>query len=418
MTPDLSILSERDRARTWDRVLLERLDSVVPLIMDRAGIDCWVLVAREYNEDPVVATMLPSTWINARRRTILVFTDSGRTRAAIARYGVGDAFPAAWDPESEPDQWARLAAYLAEHSPQRIGLSRSEAFALADGLSATEHAALAAALSPELAMRLVPAESLAIGWLETRTATERDLHAAACAIAHAILREALSPAVITPKSTTTADVEWWLRQRVADLNLGTWFHPTVSVQRARPYDDRKSFAMAPGDTVIEPGDLVHIDFGIAYLGLHTDQQQHAYVLRPGETAAPPGINTGMTAANLAQDLVMREFRTGRTGNEVLAAARAAAATAGLDATIYSHPIGLHGHAAGPTIGLWDQQGGVPGQGDYPVFPDTSYSIELSVVVPVAEWDGSPVRFMLEEDAFFDGAACNFLDGRQTDVWLI
>jgi Xaa-Pro aminopeptidase len=176
--------------------------------------------------------------------------------------------------------------------------------------------------------------------------------------------------------------------------------------------------MAPGDTAIEPGDLVHIDFGIAYLGLHTDQQQHAYVLRPGETAAPSGISTGIGAANQVQDLVMQEFRTGRTGNEVLAAARAAAAAAGLDATIYSHPIGLHGHAAGPTIGLWDQQSGVPGGGDYPVFPNTSYSIELSVVAPVAEWDGSPVRFMLEEDAFFDGAECNFLDGRQTGVWLI
>ena len=386
--------------------------------MERAGIDCWVLVAREYNEDPVVTTMLPSTWINARRRTILVFTDFGRTRAAIARYGVGDAFPAAWDPENEPDQWARLAAYLEERSPQRIGLSRSVAFALADGLSATEDAALTAALSPELALRLVSAEPLAIGWLETRTEAERELHAAACAVAHTILRAALSPAVITPKSTTTADVEWWLRQRVADLNLDTWFHPTASVQRDRPYDDRESFAIAPADTAIEPGDLVHIDFGIAYLGLHTDQQQHAYVLRPGETAASPGITAGIAAANLAQDLVMREFRTGRTGNEMLAAARAAAAAAGLDAAIYSHPIGLHGHAAGPMIGLWDQQDGVPGQGDYPVLPNTSYSIELSVVSPVAEWDGNPVRFMLEEDAFFDGAECNFLDGRQTGVWLI
>jgi hypothetical protein len=115
---------------------------------------------------------------------------------------------------------------------------------------------------------------------------------------------------------------------------------------------------------------------------------------------------------------MRQFRTGRSGNELLAAARADTAAAGLDATIYSHPIGLHGHAAGPTIGLWDRQDGVPGSGDYPVFPNTSYSIELSVLEPVPEWGGKPVRFMLEEDAFFDGAQCRFLDGRQTHVWLI
>ena len=113
----------------------------------------------------------------------------------------------------------------------------------------------------------------------------------------------------------------------------------------------------------------------------------------GETAPPAGLTAGMVAGNRMQDLLMAEFVTGRTGNEILAASLAAAAAESIDALVYTHPIGLHGHAAGPTIGLWDQQAGVPGQGDYPLFPTTAHSIELSVEVAVPEWDGQAVFIM-------------------------
>jgi Xaa-Pro aminopeptidase len=170
--------------------------------------------------------------------------------------------------------------------------------------------------------------------------------------------------------------------------------------------------------MIEAGDLVHIDFGITYHGYCTDQQQHAYILGPSERSAPEGLVAGLRAANRLQDLLMSEYRTGRSGNEILAATRHAAEREGIQALVYTHPIGVHGHAAGPTIGLWDRQDRVPGQGDYPIWPDTAYSIELQARAPVPEWDGQVVQFMLEEDAFFDGAGCRFLDGRQTELWLI
>ncbi len=153
-------------------------------------------------------------------------------------------------------------------------------------------------------------------------------------------------------------------------------------------------------------------------GYCTDQQQHAYVLNPGETEAPAGLVTGMAEANHLQDLLMAEFVSGRTGNEILSAAIGAASAKGINGLIYTHPIGVHGHAAGPTIGLWDRQGGVPGQGDYQLWPNTGYSIELQARMTVPEWDGQVVQFMLEEDAFFDGESCSFLDGRQTALWLI
>ena len=411
------VLSLRQQSEIHDEWLAERLATVVPQVMERSGIDCWVLVAREYNEDPVVKTMLPATWITARRRTILVFTAYGRDRIAISRYGVGAAFPAGWSPNAEPDQWNRLATYLEEVNPQRIATNLSSTFALADGMSASEHNAFMDAISVELRARVVSSDELAIGWLETRRPMEKAEYPGVCARAHRILRRALSAEVITPGTTTTADVEWWLRQEVDLLGYRTWFQPTTSVQR-RSSGHPDDFADHPADDVIRQGDLIHIDFGIEYLGLHTDQQQHAYVLVPGETHAPDGLRRGLAQANRLQDIVMEQFRTGVTGNAILEAATATAQAEGLSPTIYSHPIGLHGHGAGPTIGLWDQQQGVPGAGDYPVWPDTAYSIELSVSVPIPEWDDQTIRVMLEEDALFDGDTIAFLDGRQTSLWLI
>jgi Xaa-Pro aminopeptidase len=415
MTVDL-----RARAAAHDRLLATRLDALVPVLMERAGLDAWVLVAREYNEDPVLASMLPATWLEtARRRTILLFvhTPEGVRRSAVARYAVGEAFPSAWDPEAQPDQWRRLAELLAETDPARIGIDTSEVFPLADGLSASERSALVAALGPDLAARLVTAEVAAIGWLETRLPEERERMAEACRASHGHLRRALSADVITPGTTTTADVEWWLRDAVHADGLGSWFQPTCSVQR-RGGEARASFAGKPSETVIEPGDLVHIDFGIVNDGYCTDQQQHAYVLLPGETAAPAGLEAALGAANRLQDLLMAEITAGGTGNEVLRRTLEAARAEGIDGLVYTHPIGLHGHAAGPTIGLWDNQVAVEGQGDYPVWPSTAYSIELQARVAIPEWDGQVVGVMLEEDAFHDGSATSFLDGRQTMLWLV
>lgn len=415
MTPDL-----RARAAAHDQLLAERLDVLVPTLMDRAGLDAWIVAGREYDEDPVLRTMLPATWLGtARRRTILLFlrTPDGIRRLAVARYAVGDAFPMAWDPATQPDQWCCLAELLAEADPARIGLNTSETFAVADGLSAGERARLVDRLPPDLAARLVSAEAAAIGWLETRLPSERAAMAEACRASHGYLRRALSAEVIRPGTTTTADVEWWLRDAVHADGFGSWFHPTCSVQR-RGVGARDSFAAPPGETVIEPGDLVHVDFGIVADGYCTDQQQHAYVRQPGELDAPAGLVAGMVAANRLQDLLLAQLARGGTGNDVLRRTLTAARAEGIEGLIYSHPIGLHGHAAGPTIGLWDNQEAVAGQGDYPVWPSTAYSIELQARVAVSEWDGQVAQVMLEEDAWFDGEACTFLDGRQAELWLI
>ncbi|MHA7872442.1 MAG: M24 family metallopeptidase, partial [Hyphococcus sp.] len=418
-TPD--ILSMRERAVVRDAWLRERLDTVIPAIMRRDGADMWVIIAREYNEDPVVTTMLPATWLRARRRTVLVFSDPGEgpvERLAVSRYPIGDVFPAAWIPEEQPDQWARLAEIVAERDPERIVVNVSREFGLADGTSHQQYEEFIAALPRKYRGRVAPSEDLAIGWLETRIQAEMEVYPSIVRIAHAILGEAMSEKVITPNETTTDDVSWWLREKVRDLNLVTWFHPSVSVARNAQPDATVSMAALKEDKVIRPGDLIHVDFGITYLGLNTDTQHHAYVLREGETDAPQGLKDGLAAANQVQDFLTESYQTGLSSNEILSAARAKSIAAGLRPSIYSHPLGFHGHGAGSPIGWWDNQGPDHPKGYRALQPNTAWSIELNATHSVPEWGGQDVRFKTEEDAFFNGDTVRYLDGRQTELHLI
>jgi Xaa-Pro aminopeptidase len=409
------VLPLRERAKLQDAWLAKRLDTVVPKLMREQGIDAWLLVAREYVEDPVLATMLDAESMHARRRTILLFFDPGGgkpvERLTVSRYGLGGLFAPAWDPKAEPDQWRRVAALLADRKPKRIAINSSAASQFGDGLTLSQYEELAAALPPELRERLVRTDALAVGWLETRIPEELAVYPGIVRLAHAIISEALSAKVITPGKTTADDVVWWMRERISALGLKTWFQPSIGILR------HGSVGMLEGGEVIRAGDMLWTDFGITYLGLNTDTQHLAYLLKPGETDAPPGLKRGMAAANRVQDALTSEFETGRSGNEILAAARSRAIAAGLKPSIYSHPIGYHGHGAGSSIGFWDNQDADP-RGEHRLTPNTAWSIELNATAAVPEWGGQEVEFRLEEDAWFDGTRIRYLDGRQSRFHLV
>lgn len=418
-----SVLSERERSRAIDEILEDRFTNLLPQLMRREGLDMWVIISREYNEDPVLRTMLPSTWLSARRRTIIVFFDQGGDKGieklAIARYDVGNLLKGAWDIDVRPNQWEALAKIVDDRKPRKIGLNMSTNYGHADGLSFSEHEEFLKKLPAEYQKRIVSAERVAVGWLETRTEKEMAIYPLICRLSHQIIQEGFSEQVIQPGVTTTDDVVWWFRQRITNLGLDTWFHPTVDVQRAdsQQFEHLRTFSKRPDKQVIMPGDLLHVDFGITYLRLNTDQQQHAYVLRPGETDVPESIKNAFKQGNRLQDILIEQFKAGKTGNQMLLTALDQSKKEGINGTIYSHPIGVHGHAAGPTIGLWDQQKGVPGPGDYPLLSNTAYSIELNAAVDVPEWK-KVVRIMLEEDGFFDGQSFRYIDGRQTEIYTI
>ncbi|MCA0398960.1 MAG: aminopeptidase P family protein [Bacteroidetes bacterium] len=402
------VLPLREQAAVINNSLKERFDKLLPALMDSTGIDMWVLISREYNEDPILKTMLPAEWLSARRRTILVFYRKGTEleKLAIARYNVGSQIKASWNMEKFPDQWDALVNLIQSRAPQKIGINTCEHQAHADGLDHTEYTQFMAKLPAALKSRVVSAEDLGIRWLETRTDFEMNYYPQLINISHKIIAEGFSEKVITPGITTTDDLVWWYRNKIRSLGLDTWFQPSVDIQRK-----------GAESNLILPGDLLHVDFGISYLRLQTDIQEHAYVLQPGEKEAPAFLVKAFAQGNRLQDILTGNFAYGRTGNQILKASLEQAKKEGLTPSIYTHPIGFHGHAAGTTIGMWDMQGGVPGAGDYPMHYNTAYSIELNCTVQLPEWNKN-IRIMLEQDGFFNEKGFRYIDGRQKEIYLI
>ncbi len=417
------ILPQRDRADVIDMVLQDRFNTLLPQLMDRTGFDMWILISREYNEDPVLKTMLPSTWLNARRRTIFVFyRDKAKNKIeklAVARYNVGKNIQSAWDKEKQPDQWKALVDIISERNPEKIGINFSNDFGIVDGIVKTDYEAFLSVLPEEFKPKVTSAEKLAIAWIETRTTQELEIYKQLVAVTHTIIEEAFSTSVIKPGTTTTDDVVWWLRQKVTDMGLTTWFHPTVDIQRSGEtlQSHIVSFSDRPKDKVIRPGDLIHCDFGITYLRLNTDCQQHAYILRNNETSPPDYLVKAFADGNRVQDIFTGNFETGSTGNEILLKSLKQAKGEGLKPSIYTHPLGLYGHSAGPTIGMWDAQGGVPGKGDYPLYVNTVYAIELNTTVTLPEWK-KDIRIMLEEAGLWGNSGFQYVNKRQTELITI
>lgn len=418
-----AVLSVREQATVIDGWLEDRLQHVLPSLMTETGIDFWVVVSREYNEDPVIRTLLPATWHAARRRTVLVMYQPSPNAAvetyAVARYDVGKSFKKAWDPEVQPDQWKALLAIIESKKPNKIGLNFSKDYGHADGLTHFDYEELMRILPSKERAKVVSAQTLAVRWLETRTGSEMAAYKHIQELAHYIIAEGLSDRVITPGVTTTEDVVWFYREKIKEMKLDTWFHPTVDIQRPDPSSQEasRSFSVSPIEEVIQPGDLLHIDFGITYLRLNTDTQELAYVLKAGETEVPAYLQEALKVGNRLQDLLTTNFVAGKTGNQILKAAREQMTEEQIRGSIYTHPLGFYGHSAGPTIGMWDNQGDTPGAGDFPMHANTGYAIELNALVFVKEWN-KDVRVMLEEGAFFDGKKVTYYNGRQKSILAI
>jgi len=417
------VLTIKEQSKIIDDNLTDRINNLLPKLMEINNIDMWVMITREYNEDPIIKTLLPSTWLNARRRTILVFYYNAKERnykkLAIARYKFGTEIESGWDPEKFSNQWEALNNIIETYNPQKIALNISDSFGHADGLDYTDYQLFTQNLQPKYKSRIVSAEPLAVAWLETRTSKEMELYPQLVEMTHQIIAEGFSNKVITAGVTTSDDLVWWFRQKVSDMGLSTWFHPSVEIQRndSITFDHLKAFTNEYPENVIREGDLLHVDFGITYLRLNTDVQEHAYVLHKNEKEAPKFLTEALKTTNRLQDILTQNFKINRTGNTILAEALAQAKKENINATIYTHPIGFHGHAAGPTIGMWDQQNGVPGSGDFPLHENTCYSIELNAAFDCKEWNKT-IKIMLEQNGFFNNQGFRYINGRQTSLHLV
>ncbi len=420
------ILPIRERARVMDDWLKERLDTVLPRVMERCGVDAWVVACNEYNEDPVLDSLTPYAFMSARRFTILLFIlkDGKIKRYNITRPNVGlDGFyEACWinqkgstwceDPSKAETQYECLVRMLKENDVSKIGLNYSDQVPFSDGITHSIYTDLMANMDEDLRSKVVSAENVCTGWLETRTEREMEAYTGIVQIIHAIIDEAFSSRVIIPGVTTNTDVKYFMMQTVIDLGLEYWFDYEVSVIRS-------GIGRIDGETVIRQGDMLHCDVGIRYLGLCTDTQEFAYVLKHGEDDAPDYLKKLLADTDRFRMITVSNFKEGRSGNQVLAMSLEQARAEGLEPCLYCHAVGYHGHAAGAVIGLTDQQGGVlTRRGDYPIYNDTVHSIELNCGFTVEEWGGVHFTVGLETDAVFTNDQIYFLAGRQESFHLI
>jgi hypothetical protein len=419
---DYTVLPSHQRVEPENRILTERLEHLLPALMTESGLDMWVVVNREYAEDPVYFTLVPQPSFAARRTTMLVFSraaDGTVERLAVNRYPLGGPYKSAWSGGDLDAQWKALGALIAGRDPKRIGIDVSRTWPAADGLTHALHDRLVEVLPPGYAERLVSAESLVVRWIETRTPAEQALYPHIDSIARGVIAEAFSSRVITPGVTTTEEVAWYIRERFESLGLRLWFMPTVDRQRAgEPCPAGGSGGHCGDEGRIEAGDVLHNDVGFCYLKLCTDTQEMAYVLKADEEDVPKGLKTALASGNRWQDILTGSFQEGRSGNEILAATIKGCAAAGLTCSTYSHPLGFFGHSLGPTIGMWDNQGPTAGTGDWPLHRNTVYAIEGNIAVSLPEWGGQRLQIMLEQGALFDGKGVRYLAGRQTQWHLI
>ena len=417
--------SLREQAEEQQEWLALRLETVLPFLMEEYDVHMWILSMREYAEDPVFHAIKSPTTFAARRRSIYVFTrleDGSVERLALGGSSQGGLFTTYRSTRPAPargtaelwgnEQWRLLREVVDDRNPRNIVLNIDRVWAFSDGLHAGEREALEEALGPTWLARVEREPRLAMNYIAVRVPEMMPRYRKIQETVHAVISEAFSNAVITPGVTTTEDVRWWLRQRVRDLGYDTWFHTSVDVQRAGDLP-------AEGPMVIERGDLLWTDFGTAAMNLHTDTQHLGYVLREGELAPPAGLRQCLANSNRLQDILLERMEPELSGNEILAGALSRMRSEGINGTVYTHPIGDHGHGAGPLIGLWDRQEGVPGRGDAVLLPSTWYSIELQATTPIPEWGGKEARCRQEEEAYLDEAgARHWVFRRQEEFHLV
>ncbi|MDP2916060.1 MAG: M24 family metallopeptidase [Candidatus Aminicenantes bacterium] len=424
-----NILSQRRQAEVYNEIVAWRLDNILPRIMRREGIDLWLVICFEYAEDPVFMSLTTRPRMSARRLSILLFHDTpdGFKKFTASWHGPSACgpmytalFTSAYRQKGADGQLLAVADYIKKADPKKIGINYAEHWDYFDdfshglGLSAFFKAKLEQALDPKYKARLVSAENVCAGWYETRSPAELSLYRHLAGIGHDLIREFFSNAVITPDVTTTADVEWWFRERVARLGLEAWFQPSIDIRRS-PEDAAK---FSKGDDVIRRGDLLHCDVGFRYLELATDMQHNAYVLRQGEADAPQGLKDLLRKGNRLQEILLGEMKEGRKGNEILVAALAKAKAEGIEGSIYAHPIGFYGHGSGVMLGMPEKQSFVPGTGERVLSPNMVHSIELSVSHAVPEWGNTRVSTGFEDEAIFTKDGARWANGYPTMLYLI
>ncbi len=431
-TPPAAPLPMARQVAVREGWLARRYEMLLPM-MRQHEIGMWIVVNEEFHDDPLSALVAPPRPY-VGRRDVFVFIDGGDAgliRSAITGYSE-ENIQRFFDSPNEPVPLAKaLPALIAKYSPSRppavgqasrlpgIALSIGGSRGVTHSLTHDAYQAIVEAVGAESAKRIVPAEPLIEQFLDTRIPEEMPHYSLLVEWTDHLARRALSNEVITPGVSTVGDVRRWLYTQSAAAGFVPWFQPDLRVQRRAVSGDtsRGFLAVARESTVIEPGDVVHLDFGLNYMGLASDWQKMAYVLREGETEPPPGLRGAMANTNTLQDALARLSRPGKPAGEVFAETMAEMKAKGITAQIYSHPLGNQGHALGASIDMRSASR-EPNAAPRPLRKGSYLAMELNTQTPVAEWGGQPVTIMAEDPVYLTDEGWKFFRPRQESFYLI
>ena len=413
-----NIATDRAQILKEEEWLRWRKKHIVPEIMRRVGVDMW-LVGRSGRGGAraLYYSLVPANCegLVEPQYEVLIFYDRGVVEG-VEEFAV------------DMDE---VAGIVQRRNPQKIGVGRS----------ARED--FSAAIGEDFASLLVMTGDLQKGFLEKRSPDEISAFHHVARVAYDIIGEAFSNKVIIPDVTTTDDVNWWIRQRYRQLGLETSDHPTITVQRSeleRPKysegDEHFNIVVAPRNgynTVIRRGDIIGCDTGINYFGIGTDTQQSAYVLKESEEDVPYGLKVAMNNGNIFQNHLAKSLQPGRPSNDAINEAVRAAWADGVRPSIYGHPLPYYltrynspgglikvRYGAGPSLGgdQFSEPAPIQPAGGYPVYPNTTYALEMHTWTSVSEWGGQDVRIKMEQNVAMTEGGLIFLGGRQTKWHVI
>lgn len=416
--PMPKLLDQRQQMDVREQWLMKRLGSLLLPMMKRHGIEMWLVVNEEFNSDPVTEHIVPPIPI-VGRRDIFIFIDQGQRieRIAMLRYDEERLRNHYRFVMPARDKFGEeLRKIVDARQPKTIALNIGGSRGQQSGLSHDSYRFLVDALGAENEKKFVSAANFLTDFFDTRLPEELVEYEKAVLATDIITRRAFSSEVIKPGKTTVGDVRWWMIEQVNKLGLSIWFQPDLRIQRKQTETGTTGqfLSTAKEAEIIRRGDLLHVDFGLNYMGLSTDWQKHAYVLNTGERDAPAGLKAALKNTNKLQDAFVSTARVGMTGGEVYTQTMAEMKLQNIEAMIYSHPLGFHGHGLGPSIDFRCTIGG----GGNRILPGSFMSIELNTSTIVPEWNNQKVTIMAEDDAVMTSSGYKFIRPRQTSFYII
>ena len=409
---------------------LDKKHGMLLEMMRRHGAGAWIIVNHEFNDDPATEHVAPDL-VYVSRRDLHVFVDGGdEGLKRFSSYGRPNAdharlfepLPPVASEAGGGDVGARLKAIIDRYQPETIALNMGGGRGHNGALTFDAYQFLIEALGPDAEHRLISSQELIEEYFDTRLPEELEPYRQLVLATDVLAQQALSNVVITSGVTTASDLKWWFNQQIADLGVGgePWFEIHTAVQR---FDPERGTTIpylhpAPDDLVYQQGDVIHLDTGFNYLGFASDWQKVAYVLRDGEDDVPEGLKVALANAGVAQRAMLEGPRPGMTGREATIATMELLEGVDFLPSLYSHAIGYHGHALGPSINARNMVLGPPPARDSVLRPGSYRSIELSATTAIPEWNGETLTIPFEDDAHLTDEGYVLFRPPQTSWYLI